>query len=170
MTNTKLLAAIPTVLVFAAVQPLCAQTRQYLDAPVVKSNIRVRLTGKELQWAADEDNRFRNLQSDTLFLTKRSVFVTYPRLNPLRVQASASAKAVPDPTAGTIGKLVESIAKVATTLAPSTPEAGLRDAGAAALRAMDALASMDAPPFACEARASAEGNIKALNSFLYGED
>jgi len=173
MDVTRLLAttAIPSALFLLIVQPLAAQTRQYLDAPVVKSNIRVRLSGKDLQWAADEDSRFRSLQSDALFLTKRSVFVTYPRMNPLKIQASASAKAVDDPAAATIGKLVESVAKVATTLAPTTADAGLRDAGAAALRAMNApLGLRDAPPFACDAAASAEGNFKALSSLLYGED
>lgn len=99
------------------------QTRQYLDAPVVKSNIRVRWnpTAKAMEWAADGSGTFRGLQSDTLFLTKRSVFVTYPLLNPLRVQANASATAVADPAFATITKLIESLMGVANTVAPALP-------------------------------------------------
>ena len=48
---------------------------------------------KKMTYAVDEDTVFRELPADKLFLTKTSIFITYPRINPLRVQATASATA-----------------------------------------------------------------------------
>lgn len=122
--STKLRTILPAVFLVLLLYSVAeGQTRQYLDAPVVKSNIRVRWnpSTKEMEWAADGGGTFRGLQSDTLFLTKRSVFVTYALLNPLRVQASASATAVADPSFATITKLIESLMGVANIVAPGLP-------------------------------------------------
>src|SRR5260370_25502762 len=69
--------------------PASSQTRQFLDAPVVKSEVGVtwNASAKTMQWEADEIPPFRGIQSDTLFLTKDSIYVTYPFLNLLSVQA-----------------------------------------------------------------------------------
>jgi hypothetical protein len=109
------------------------QTRQYLDAPVVKSNIRVRWnpTTKAMEWAADGSGTFSGFQSDTLFLTKRSVYVTYPFLNPLKTQASASAVSVADPAFQTITKLIDALTSVGNIVAP-LPSGAQAQASAAA--------------------------------------
>jgi len=54
------------------------QTRQYLDAPVVKSNIRIRWnpTTKAMEWAADGSGTFRGFQSDGTRICKSSRWVT----------------------------------------------------------------------------------------------
>jgi hypothetical protein len=77
-----------------------------------------------MQWEADEIPPFRAIQSDTLFLTKDSIYVTYPFLNPLSVQATASVTAVEDPAYSTITKLIDAITNVGKTVVPtSTSEA-----------------------------------------------
>jgi len=101
--------------------PAISQTRQFLDAPIVRSEVSVRwnASAKTLQWEADEIAPFRSIQSDTLFLAKDSIYVTYPFLNPLSVQATASATAVEDPAYSTITKLINAITTVGTTVVPS---------------------------------------------------
>lgn len=136
-------------LFFACSSGLC-QTRQYLDAPLVKSEIRIRLSPgtKTVQWAADEDNTFRNLDASSLFLTRSSIYVTYPGLNPLRLQASASVVSADDPAFATITKLIQALTTLATTIAP-TPGPG------ALARAKCSSASLD---------------IEDLRASLYGDN
>jgi hypothetical protein len=133
-----------------------AQTRQFLDAPVVESRIRVRwnAAGKSMQWEADNREPYRAIQSDTLFLTKTSIYITYPQLNPLSVQATASAVAVDDPAYATITKLIDAITSVATTVAPTVPAAPPPGA---------------APPVRA-ACSSARDDIHDLYVLLYGPD
>jgi hypothetical protein len=95
-----------------------ARTRKFLDAPTVKDYIRVRWDSNQTQYAIDNDAVFRQIASDALFLTKRSVFVTYPLLNPLNVQAKTSIAAVDDPTHAIIKKLIDAIVTVGTTVGP----------------------------------------------------
>jgi len=84
-------AAIPRVLE--------AQTREFLDAPVVKSQIRVQWNAdvKKITYAVDDDKVFRELPAGKLFLTKGSVSITYWHINPLRNQATAAITAADDP-------------------------------------------------------------------------
>jgi len=136
---------------------LFSQTRQYLDAPVVKSRIRVQLSGKDIQWELDNDDTFRAFPAHGLFLTKSSVYVTYPQLNPLRVQATASAVAADDPAFAAIKKLIDGITSVATTVAPAVAPAP----GAAAA------APGGPPPPPCP---SADTDVANLMAALYGND
>ena len=103
-----------------------AQTRQFLDAPVVRAEIQVRLAGdkKTMQWQVDGRDAFRSFPADALFLTKTSVYITYPMMNPLRVQATASATAADDPAYATITKLISTITSVATTVGPTPAKQG----------------------------------------------
>jgi hypothetical protein len=135
---------------------VCAQTRQFLDAPVVNSQITVRWnpSTKTVEWEGDKHEPYRAIQSDSVFLTKRSIYITYSRLNPLLVQATASAVAVQDPSYATITKLIDAITSVATTLAPATPTPA-------------AAAAAAAPPPPCS---SASEDIHALYVLLYGPD
>jgi hypothetical protein len=86
-----------------------AQTWQYLNAPVVRSRIRVRWdsTLKAMQWARDNDDTFRGFPTDALFLTKSSIYVVYPHLNPLTTQATATSVAAPDPAYTALTKLLD---------------------------------------------------------------
>jgi hypothetical protein len=107
-----------------------AQTLQFLTAPVVNSQIAVRWNAgtKVMQYALDDDKTFRAIGQKSLFLAKKGVFVTYPKLNPLVVQANASAAAVADPGFTAISKLIDAITGVATTVAPDALVATARTA------------------------------------------
>lgn len=130
-----------------------AQTRQYLDAPVVKSEIKLRWNSntKAMEWAADGSTTFRGLGSSALFLTSTSLYVTYPMLNPLKTQANVSATAVDDPAYSTITKLIDSLTSVATTVAPAIPNKALAPG----------------PPAAACSDAAAD--IHQLRTILYGD-
>jgi hypothetical protein len=142
--------------ILAASTPGLAQTRQYLDAPVIKSGLRLRLSPgtKTIQWAVDGDTTFRDLDTSALFLARTSFNVAYPALNPLRTQASTSAVAVDDPSFATITKLIESITALATTIAPQTPTRGTPP-------------PHYVPPPECS---NAVADIELLRTALYGEE
>ncbi len=128
------------------------QTRQFLDAPVVKSQIVVRWNAstKTMQWAIDDNPKYLNIGPDTVFLAKQGIYVTYPRLNPLRVQATSSVTAVADPAFAAVTKLIEAITSVATTVAPGSVVAGAAPA---------------APRAPCS---DAQADITDLVDLLYG--
>jgi hypothetical protein len=124
MRKSSVLGTLASFALSLAAAPGFAQTREYLDAPVVKSQIRVVWdpASKKLQYAADDGSVLRELPADKLFLTKTSLFVTYQRINPLRIQATASATASDDPTNAAITKLIEAIGNVGKVVAgPVTP-------------------------------------------------
>jgi len=113
-------------LAFAAwliASPVLAQTQEFLEAPTVKDLLRVRYSPgqKKMQYAIDDGATFREIRSDALFLTRESIYLTYPNLNPLRFQPSTSVKAVDDPTHDTIKKLIESVLSVVPLVAPGAP-------------------------------------------------
>jgi hypothetical protein len=110
----------------------------------------VQLSGKDIQWELDSDDTFRAFPAHGLFLTKSSVYVTYPQLNPLRVQATASAVAADDPAFATIKKLLDGITSVATTVAPA---------------AAPGLAAAAAAPVVSPCHAAVDN----LNNALYGD-
>ncbi len=109
-------------LAFAASVAASGQTRQFLDAPVIKSDVPVQWnsSGKALQWLNGRGQP-TEFATNTLFLSKGSVNVTYPRLNPLKIRATASTTAVADPAVATISKLIDAITTVVTTVAPPIP-------------------------------------------------
>jgi hypothetical protein len=74
-----------------------------------------------MKWAADDDTTFRSITSDTVFLTKSSIYVTYPAFNPLSVRATAKGSAADDPTFATITKLISALTSVAQTISPALP-------------------------------------------------
>lgn len=135
-----------------------SQTRQFLDAPVVKANLRLRLSPgtKTVQWAADGDGTFRGLDASSLFLTRSSIYITYPALNPLRTQATASAVAADDPAFTTVTKLIESITTLSTTIAPPAASKGMPPPGYVP----------PPPPPECS---DATSDIELLRGALYGE-
>jgi hypothetical protein len=157
---TILRSALPFALAFscATARPLSAQTREFLDAPVVRSQIRVAWDAdtKKVTYAVDDDTVFRELRPDKLFLARTSVFITYPRINPLRIQATASATVVEDPARAVVAQLLETIVRVATVV-----RAGARAEAAEGIGA-------EAQP--CAALTTAHRRISALAGTLYGAD
>jgi hypothetical protein len=155
-------------MLLAAGSPATAQT-PYLDAPVVRENIRLEWnsTDKVFEWTADRGTTPRDLSKDALFLTPTSLRLLYPRLNPLKLQVSATVTAADDPSAAIIGKLVDALTSVGSLVAPgsSTAAAG---APAAAVGAFMRRAQPVTPPAVCTAN-SAQQVIVGMNAMLYGE-
>lgn len=115
-------------MVLSTAAPGRAQTRELLDAPVARDRIRVQWdpSQKRIVWAIDSDTQFRELPADALFLTRRSVFVTYPKLNPLEIQATASSVAADDPSAAILSRLLDSLAGVAGLVKVNAAAAALK--------------------------------------------
>lgn len=148
-----MLAALTTASAFA-------QTAKLLDAPVVKSELQVRWNdgAKNMQWQADGRQPYRAVQADSIFLTKRSIFVTYYQMNPLRVQATATATAADDPSYAVITKLIDALTSVATTVGPALPAS----APGAPLPA--------APATVLPTCGNPAGDFNSLYLLLYGKD
>jgi hypothetical protein len=142
----------------------------YLEAPVIRENIRLEWnsTDKVFEWTADNGTTPRDLDKDSLFLARTSLRLLYPRLNPLKLQVSATVTAADDPSAVIIGKLVDALTSVGSLVAPgSSATASAAPGGAAA----DFLRQQVAPPLpmACAAPGSAQANVGGLNAALYAE-
>lgn len=153
---TSLYPALWACLVWflAGALPLAAGTAELLGAPKVRSRLRVQLdsAARKLTYAVDGDETFRELKGDSLFLTGRSIFVTYPRLNPLRLQANAAVSAVDDPAHSAVAKLIESILSITSIVKPDRPQPVVAPAGETT----------------CPAGGPAATDIATLASLLYG--
>ena len=119
-TKSHVVPALVLMSVTGVCAPLGAQTREFLDAPTVKAQIRIRwdVAANKMAHAIDDSTVFLDLPDNKLFLTRTSIFITYYQINPLRVQAAASATVFDDPAQGTIAKLIEAITGVATLVGP----------------------------------------------------
>ncbi len=158
--------AIPIAFMIAIVAS--GQTRAYLDAPIVKADIPVQwnASGKALQWLSH--GQPTEFTSETLFLSKGPVNITYPRMNPLRVRATASATAVADPSAAILSKLVDAITSVVTTVAPVLAPATSDSDKGHIQAAMAAFTQNKKPTFAdCTDPGSATLNLTILWHALY---
>jgi hypothetical protein len=96
---------------------VAAQPRSFPDPPVVRSRLRVHWNAplKALQWAADSDETFRAFPTNAVFLTNRSIFVVYPQLNPLAVQATVTSSPVADPSYTILTALLDTLTSLAST-------------------------------------------------------
>jgi hypothetical protein len=133
--RTGALSLILIVTVFVIAPVALAQTRQFLDAPVVKSHLRVRWNTplKAMQWAIDDDGTFRAFPTGALFLTKTSIYVAYNHLNPLATQATVTTSAAADPSYTNIATLLNSIMNVVNAVVPGVPAAAATIANQAPL-------------------------------------
>lgn len=112
--------------VLCVAEAALAQTRALLEAPRVRSEIVVQWdpVAKKMFYAIDTDPTARELRGDMLFLASRSIYVTYARLNPLRLQASASVVAADDPSADIISRLLSAIVSTGGVVNPAISAAG----------------------------------------------
>lgn len=114
-----------------------AQTREFLDAPIVTSTVRVDYdaAAKKIKYALDGDPVPHDMPPDMLLLakTKSGVIVTYRRMNPLRLQAAADITDVEDPAHGQVGKLLNAILAIAKVINPEAPTGGSDERGRAQL-------------------------------------
>ena len=132
-----------------------AQTWQFLDAPEVRSRIGVQWDAAEkvMKYADDDQDTFVELPADFLFLTRTSVYVTYPRINPLVVQATASVSTADDPAHATIATLLDAMSNVVSIVNPTVPALS---------------AQLAAPGTVCAEPLTAQQMIAALDLALFG--
>lgn len=139
-----------------------AQTRELLDAPQVQSRIRVQWdrSANALAFAADDDPTFRPMPRNGLFLTKTGVALTYPRINPLRVQALVTRGEAAEPGRGTVAGPLRAIMSMALIATPVTPAAATDD--------RDLNRSAPATSSPCPAQSVATSDVQLLARALYG--
>lgn len=112
------------IVVFGSAAQASAQTdatARAVGARRVQKVVRITLRAKELRLTLDSDPNTIGDKADGVLLTASSpLIISYPRLNPLAVQASASTSEVDDPTQGAIAKLIEAIAGVPAIVRPES--------------------------------------------------
>jgi hypothetical protein len=114
----RLLAVVFLVIATAAASS--AQTRELLDAPRVKSRIRIRADPRtrQISYAIDDDRVFRTLPARPVFRLAGSISVTYAGFNPLRLQVVAVAGTPPGGTVQRSAGPLDALASAMSTLVP----------------------------------------------------
>ena len=107
--------------------PAAAQTRELIDAPTVSHRVKIRWdeASRQVTFALDESADFRPITGRPLLRAKPSTGVTYSRLNPLRVEVTATRTVVEVPRAVSVTRLLR------TLLTLGQFGAGLSDANVA---------------------------------------
>jgi len=139
-----------------------AQARDLLDAPQLKSRMRVQwdTSRNGLVFAADDETTFRPVPAKGLFLSKAPIALTYPRINPLRVQAHFAPAEAPDRGREWIARPLRTILGMALFATPVTPMSS-RDERELARAEL-------APNDTCRAQAVAMSDVQLLARALYG--
>src|SRR5947207_697445 len=89
---TKQLMSVGLLLAGSAFSADTQSAAAYLQAPRIRSEIRVQWNAKAKALLWDTGGDHGRVEEGTLFVSKGAVRVLYPRLNPLRLQATASSK------------------------------------------------------------------------------
>jgi hypothetical protein len=121
-----------------------------------RMRVRWNTTTKAMEWAPGSSEDYSNIGTGTFFLSKGAVAITYPRVNPLKIQTNATDVAVPDPTAAIMDRLGQSLTAMITTVVPA-PAANAR---------IDRNAPLPGPPAACAVAAATDAR-NALVDLLY---
>jgi hypothetical protein len=134
------LVRILTIACLIVAAPLSsqAQTRELLNAPRVKSRIRIRTDPRthEMSYAVDDDRVFRVLPARPVFRLSGTISIAYAEFNPLRVRvAVASATAAGGAIQRSTGAL-ETVAFASSTAIPRLPVPASTIAAAATSCAM----------------------------------
>ncbi len=95
-------------------------TLQYLQAPLVKSEIELQWTDANKALVSVDGHDLGYLAADQIFLTKDVVQITYPGLNPLRYRLKSTAKAQADPMAAITTQLRTALGSVLGLIAPGS--------------------------------------------------
>ena len=124
----------------------------------MKSLVRVQLSKKTLRYTLDSESgdSLGQLLDGATFDTLLPINVVYPRLNPLKVQASASVAAVDDPRAATIAKLIDGLSAIPSIVKP--------DSGAGAGPTTKSLKMLSG---ACPAYTEATKTVQAIEGNLF---
>src|SRR5688572_16533506 len=148
-----------------------SDTDKALGAKRVRTRIVVHLagddkTGRHVRYTLDdEENTIGHRADGAMFSTSADLLVTYPRMNPLRVQATGNVSETDDPTHAAIAQLIAAISGVPGLVNPDLAKAA---ASAAAPRMRG-----DADPAAfvlpkCEELVQAERALADIQIGLFG--
>lgn len=106
-----------------------AQTQAFLQAPRVRSYVRVQADGKELRFVLDNKNQQDPLgevmPKDQLLLASPSeaIKVLYAHFNPLKVQVTVGVTTTDDPSQTAISQLISTILAIPSIVRPGTGNA-----------------------------------------------
>jgi len=84
----RMFATIALAMVWPALAQ--SQTREFLSAPRVKDQLQIRLEGKKVRYSLDMSDNFRDITPDQIFVASSAIKLTYPKVNPLRIQVTAA--------------------------------------------------------------------------------
>lgn len=151
-------AAILALTVTFVADAAAAQTRDFLRAPRVQSRVRLQWDqdARRVVAAPDDDLALQPLTSAPPFLTDAVVTITYPRLNPLRVEAVAAvgdAIAPPD----TVTIRLRALLSLGTVAVPTARSAGDQES----------LRAFASPPDSCPQLKAVRSDAEALMSALF---
>jgi hypothetical protein len=115
---------IRRLLILVSIAIVCAprvqsQTREFLSAPRVKDQLQIRLEGKTIRYSLERSDNFRDIIPDQIFVASSSIKLTYPRINPLRIQVTAAVSEADDPGHAAVAKLVDALIGFPALLKPS---------------------------------------------------
>ena len=102
---------------------ISGQTLGFLSAPRVRDQVQLRLEGKKVRYALETSDNFRDIASDQLFLASSTIKVTYPGLNPLKIQVTAAVSETDDPGHSAVAKLIDALLGFPALLKPGTSQA-----------------------------------------------
>src|ERR1039457_5789931 len=98
------------LLVASQAGSLRAQTEDYLNAPNVKSIIRLEAADTKIRWSIPGRQTVPlDLPDQKLFVTPSNVTVTFVQLNPLATAVKGTSKTAADPGAATMNTLVTTL-------------------------------------------------------------
>jgi hypothetical protein len=114
-------ALLALAFVVPGAAPVEAQTREIVGAPRVQSRIRVQWDPAlgRITVAVDDQETFSPLAMSQSFLTDGALAVTYPRLNPLRIDAASTLSGAGAAPGGTTTARLRALLALATVAAPS---------------------------------------------------
>jgi hypothetical protein len=142
-----------------------ADTDKAVKAKRVSTRIAVHLdpAQKEIRYALDDErNSIGHKAAGALFSTSSDVMVTYPFLNPLSVQVTASVSEAEDPTHSAITQIIAAIAGVPGLVNPDLAKAAA-DVGPRTASLRDAT-----PAEKCPELIEAERVLRDIQNGLFG--
>jgi hypothetical protein len=97
-----------------------SQTREFLSAPRVADQLQIRLEGKKVRYSLEMSQNFRDITPDQIFLASSTIKLTYPNLNPLKIQVTAAVSETDDPGYAAVAKLIDALIGFPSVLKPTS--------------------------------------------------
>ena len=140
-------------------------TREFLTAPRVRHQIRLRFDNKRVAFDVDDDRLWRPLDPGSLFVTSTEIALTVHRLNPLAMQVTAGIEAAEDPAHADIALLLTALLQIPAIVSP-----GSVDARKAASAILGASGVSPEPGKRCTPVQRALDLLESLHNTLYSAE